>query len=176
MEYYAVHVWTGKEDDFAQSLCKLELFGDRVFVPKRALSVRRAGKIRKEERPIFGGYVFLGVEGGGLSPDQRWEIKRASNFMRILPETKAPQPISERDRRLIAHFVSFGKVAESSRVVFDENDRIVVLDGPLKGLEGMIVRVDRRKRRAKVRLDMCTNSFTIDLAFEVMADPAKRED
>ncbi len=173
MEYYAVHVWTGKEDEFAQRLSKLELFEGMVFVPKRTLSIRRAGKIKKIERPIFGGYVFLGIDSDGLTNEQRWALRRSNNFMRILPSTLSPQPIGEQDCRLIAHFMSFGKAADVSKVMFDDNDRIVVLEGALKGLEGSIVRVDRRKRRAKVQLDMCMNSFSIDLAFEVIAKPEK---
>jgi alpha-mannosidase len=37
----------------------------------------------------------------------------------------------------------------------------------------MIVKVDKRKMRAKVRLDLCQDSFRVDLAFEVMERPAK---
>ena len=55
-----------------------------------------------------------------------------------------------------------------SKVYFDENSRIVVLLGPLKGLEGKIVKVDKRKRRAKVKLDIYEDSFFIDLAFDVI--------
>jgi len=47
-------------------------------------------------------------------------------------------------------------------------NRIVVLHGPLSGLEGRIIKVDQRKKRAKIALDLCSDSFTIDLAFEVI--------
>jgi transcriptional antiterminator NusG len=59
-------------------------------------------------------------------------------------------------------------------VYFNDNSRIVVIEGPLMGLEGRIVKVDRRKGRAKVSLDLYNDSFTIDLAFEVIgsAEPA----
>jgi transcriptional antiterminator NusG len=69
--------------------------------------------------------------------------------------------------------MSFGKVADISKVRFDEDDRIVVVEGPLKDLEGLIVKVDIRKRRAKIRLDMCENSFLVDLGFEILDRKAK---
>ena len=69
--------------------------------------------------------------------------------------------------------MSFGKVADISKVSFDADQRIVVLEGPLKGLEGLIVKVDMRKRRAKVRLDMCENSFLVDMGFEILDRSAK---
>jgi transcriptional antiterminator NusG len=44
------------------------------------------------------------------------------------------------------------------------------------GLEGRIVKVDRRKGRAKIMLDLYNDSFSIDLGFEVIGsmEPAGR--
>jgi transcriptional antiterminator NusG len=50
----------------------------------------------------------------------------------------------------------------------------VVLYGPLAGLEGRIVRVDRRKKRAKISLDLYDDSFFVDLAFEVIEKANER--
>lgn len=60
-------------------------------------------------------------------------------------------------------------MAEKSKVYFNEEDRIVVSEGPLKGLEGRIIKVDKRKGRAKIKLDFYDNSFAIDLAFEIIS-------
>jgi transcriptional antiterminator NusG len=60
-------------------------------------------------------------------------------------------------------------------VYFNENSRIVVVEGPLVGLEGRIIKVDKRKGRAKISLDLYNDSFAIDLAFEVIGglEPVK---
>jgi len=62
-------------------------------------------------------------------------------------------------------------------VYFNEDSRIVVVEGPLMGLEGRIVKVDRRKGRAKIMLDLYNDSFSIDLAFEVIGalEPVRKE-
>jgi transcriptional antiterminator NusG len=88
--------------------------------------------------------------------------------VRFLRESSSPTPLSPRDVLLLRHFISFGDYADTSKVIFDEDDRIVVLEGPLKGLEGRIVKVNRRKGRAKVLLDMYGEQFPIDLGFEVV--------
>ena len=36
----------------------------------------------------------------------------------------------------------------------------------MEGLEGRIVKIDRRKQRARIRLDLYDNSHLIDLGFE----------
>ena len=53
-------------------------------------------------------------------------------------------------------------------MVFDENNRIRVIDGPLPRLEGSIVKVDRRKGRAKVALSFHGRTIVADLGFEVL--------
>jgi transcription termination/antitermination protein NusG len=108
-----------------------------------------------------------------MDPALRWIIRSTKYFVRLLPTTGDPKPIQEKDRRILAHFMSFGKVADTSKVVFDENERIVVIEGPLKGLEGSIIKINKRKGRAKVSLDMCESSFLIDLSFEILDRSAK---
>jgi len=173
MEYYAIQVWTGKEDDFADRISRDPAMNSKTMVPKKAMQVRRAGKMRREERPLFPGYVFVASETGELDNEQRWALRSCKFFVRALPTTAEPRPVKEKDRRLLAHFMSFGKVADISKVSFDVDERIVVIEGPLKGLEGLIVKVDMRKRRAKLRLDMCDNSFLVDMGFEILDRSAK---
>ena len=54
-------------------------------------------------------------------------------------------------------------------MVFNENNRIEVKSGPMMGLEGKIVKVDKRKQRAKVQLDLYKESFFVDFGFELIA-------
>jgi len=88
-----------------------------------------------------------------------------------LPDNHNPLPLADTDLSLLHHFLSFGEITEPSKVYFNKEARICVVEGALKGLEGKIIKVDRRKQRAKVLLDMYTDSFPIDLAFDVI-EPA----
>ena len=168
MFYYAVQVKSRGEDEYSRRLHANSACGDiEVLVPKRTVILRKGGTKKQETAPVFSGYVFLGLEGL-LDPEQRWLIRKTPSFYRFLPSNQECVPLGGRDLDLLTHFISFGERADTSRVFFNEDERIVVLEGPLKGLEGLIVKVDRRKGRAKVRLDMCRNSFLIDLAFTVV--------
>ena len=64
--------------------------------------------------------------------------------------------------------MSGGEIAGESKVVFDLNDRIKVIEGPMKDLEGEIIKVDKRKKRAKIKLNLYENSFTIDFGFKIL--------
>jgi transcription termination/antitermination protein NusG len=166
MQYYAMHVLTNSEDDFSRRL--RPLVGDRIIVPKKLLTIRKRGVNKKVLSPVFRGYVFLQSEDLLSELDVFWAIRRTPGFIRYLRESARPSPLNDRDLALLRHFISLGEFADTSKVTFDENDRIVVLEGPLKGLEGRITKVDRRKGRARVILDMYESQFPIDLGFEVV--------
>lgn len=165
MNYYVIQVKTTGEDRFLKYARPLVADdGIQLFWPRRSLTIRKQGKSEHTLAPIFPGYVFL--EAQDLQPETYWKLKLVPGFFRILRDNQNITPLGDGDRRLLLHFLSFGEIIHKSRVFFDENNRIRVLSGPLKGLEGRIVKVDRRKQRAKVRLNMYEENFTVDFGFE----------
>ncbi|POR03980.1 hypothetical protein AU468_04765 [Alkalispirochaeta sphaeroplastigenens] len=173
--YYAIQVLTGEEQRFIQRVEKQVPLAGRgdpeippfhLRWPRRKLVIRRKGKRISTIRPIFPGYLFL--EAPEVTPPLYHLLRRSTGFIRFLPENHALTPLGAQELRLVRHLLSFGEVLKESTVRFDENSRIVVKEGPLQGLEGQIVKVDRRKGRAKVQLDLYETAFLIDLAFQVM--------
>jgi transcriptional antiterminator NusG len=168
MPFYVLQVRTGGEEKYRRQAERLLAPGQgELYWPRRSLRVRRAGIWRKTVAPIFPGYLFLRVDN--LSSALFRELKRLPGFTRFLRDNSDVEPLGERDLAILQHFLSFGEVVHPSRVRFDADRRIQVLDGPLKALEGRIVSVDRRKRRARVRLELYENSFLIDFGFEDIA-------
>jgi transcriptional antiterminator NusG len=167
MPFFALQVWTGNEARFI-ALAQRTLAGGGVQLlwPRRSLRIRRGGVWRDSVAPIFPSYVFL--QSPAVGPDLYAEIKRTPGFVRFLPSNEGLAPLEQKDQTLLSHFLSFGEVVEKSAAFFDENKRIRVISGPLKSLEGFIVRVDRRKGRARVRLEMYEDSFEVDFGFEAL--------
>jgi transcriptional antiterminator NusG len=124
--------------------------------------------MRETTAAIFPGYLFVEAESWDLLAHQ-WAFRRTKGFYRFLKSNQDISPLSNNDLELVLHFIKkSGPVAGTSWVYFNENSRIVIMEGPLLGLEGKVIKVDKRKKRAKVKLDLYDDSFTIDLAFEVM--------
>lgn len=170
MNYYALQVKTRAEDVYIKRAV-LSLSAEtrdkvRFIFPRRKLTIRQRGENKTQIEPVFPGYIFMETEN--LERVLYWHLRTTPGFFRFLPENKDPKPLEGRDLALLSHFMSFGDVADKSKVRFDENDRIQILEGPLKGLEGYIVKVDRRKGRARVMLDMYKDQFAIDFAFEIL--------
>ena len=138
-----------------------------IYFPQRCLDIRRGGRIVPSRLPVFPGYIFLELREGENILDYQWAFRRTEGFYRFLRSNQDIAPLQNRDLELVLHFIRY-PVAGKSKVYFNENSRIVVISGPLSGLEGRIVKVDKRKERAKINLDLYGDSFFIDMAFEVL--------
>ncbi|GAB1484352.1 transcription termination/antitermination protein NusG [Treponema sp.] len=169
MEYFTIQVRSRGEERYIRLFnAKAPEIGAKLVFPLRRLSIKRAGKTKDELVPVFPGYIFIEAESR-LNPILYWQLRRTEGFFRFLKSNQDVQALEGRDLETVLHFIGIGKVAEKSKVYFDDAERIVVAEGPLKGLEGKIIKVDKRKGRAKVKLDLYDDSFAIDLAFEVIA-------
>ena len=170
MNYYALQIKTRGEEKY------MRLFKAQhpeinlpLFFPQRSLDIRRGGKIVPAKLAIFPGYVFLELPEEENILNYHWAFRRTEGFYRFLRSNRDIAPLQNRDLELVLHFIkNVGPLAGKSKVYFDENSRIVVISGPLSGLEGRIVKADKRKGRAKIKLDLYDDSFCIDLAFEVL--------
>jgi transcriptional antiterminator NusG len=167
MPYFAMQIWTGGEDKFL-SLARRGTLPQsiRLIWPRRNLRIRRRGVWRDSLAPIFPSYIFIQAEI--IEPNLYRKLRRTPGFVRFLLSNNNIVPLDAQDQELLSHFLGFGEVVDKSMVFFDEKRKIRVISGPLKGLEGMIVKVDRRKGRAKVKLEMYQNSFDVDFGFEVL--------
>ena len=167
MNYYVIQVKTRGEDEYLQRAGHLLEENEATLVwPRRNLRIRRRGEWRDVVAPIFPSYLFLEAEE--VTPSLYERFRRIPGFYRFLISNDNIVPMSSEDRTLLTHFLSFGEIVDKSVVYFDENNRIRIVSGPLQGLEGRIVKVDRRKGRAKVKLDIYSDSFLIDLGFEAL--------
>lgn len=174
MKYYTAQIKTRAEERY------IKLFKNRypeipveLYFPQRTLDIRRRGVMNRTTRGIFPGYIFIELAENENIIDYQWYFRRTEGFFRFLESNQNISALENGDLTLVLHFIKkIGPVAGKSQVYFDENSRIVVIDGPLKGLEGNIIKVDKRRGRAKIKLDLYHESFAIDLAFEYMESAA----
>jgi transcriptional antiterminator NusG len=176
VNYYALQVKTKGEEKFIRHARAVHPeFALGLTFPQRCLDIRRGGKIKPSKLAVFPGYVFLELSAEENVKNCFWAFRKVEGFYRFLRSNRDIAPLQNKDLELVLHFVKrVGPVAEKSKVYFNEESKIVVLYGPLAGLEGRIVRVDRRKKRAKIALDLYDDSFFIDLAFDVIEKANER--
>ena len=168
MQYYIIQVATNREKIFIENLHKLnpQLAKTHNFIYlTRELTIRRQGKLLREEQPMFPSYIIVQTVNE-IDSKTLDGLKKIPDFYHFLKSNTEILPLNSHDIEIIQHFLGLGPKIGQSLVHFDENDRIVLIEGPLKGFEGSIIKVDRRKQRAKIRVDFGGTSHTMDLSFE----------
>ncbi len=168
MQYYILQVASGHEQTFMNNIGKLvpQLTEKHNFIYlTRELTIRRQGKLLTQIQPMFPSYIIAQTVNE-IDSLTLAALKKVPDFYHFLNSNTDIVPLGAHDLQIIQHFLGLGPKIGSSLVRFDNNDRIVVIEGPLKGFEGSIIKVDKRKQRARIRVDFGGTAHTMDLSFE----------
>ena len=154
---------TGSEEKFKDAATeKLALQGDdsKLYFFKKKMRARRGSDF---EEPLFPGYIFMETEN--LERSSVETLKKVDGFYHFLFDNAAPQKLRGNDLEYFSVFKKSGEMLGISKAKFDENQRIVIVEGTLKGLEGRIIRVNRRCKRVTVEIDMFGYDKKVDLCY-----------
>jgi transcriptional antiterminator NusG len=107
-----------------------------------------------------------------LTDSDYYRILGIPHVIRFLG-AKAPEPLPAADAEYIT-WLSGGGAAplEPSDIMIVEGDEVKVMSGPLKGREGMIVRLNRRQRRAVLAISFSGRTHEISLSVNVLLKSA----
>jgi len=166
MSCFVIQVTTARELECRTWLMKTGEFPEKsLLFPRRKLRLRKQGQWFEKNEPLFPGYLFFITEEE-IDPEQILAVRKTPGAFSFLKMDGQPVPLSEDEERQMRQFMQSGEIAGFSKILFKENHKIAILKGPLKGLEGQVVKVDRRKNRIKVRLSLYKESFLVDFGFD----------
>lgn len=77
-------------------------------------------------------------------------------------------PLSQEEIDLLLRMGSDSQLVEMSSGII-ENDRVQVLSGPLKGMEGSIRKIDRHKRMAYLEVEMFGRTVEMKVGLEIVS-------
>ena len=176
MEWYALFVKTGKEDYICNDLKKIFDYNNvkiRLLVPKRKLMEYHSGVKEYVEKPLFPGYILFET----CSVEQIYYIiKNTQNrYIYSVLRTQAYfQKVNPKEIETILALTNSCGVIEKS-LVFVENDRIRIKEGPLTNYTGVIEKICPRKKRAKIRLIFLDRICHLDICVECIETIDKQE-
>jgi transcriptional antiterminator NusG len=162
--WYVLFVNTNQEEK-VKTILEKEVGDDYKFiVPTRELRERKNGKWHSVKRKLFPGYVLI---KGIMNIDVYYKLKRVPGIIKLLSSENEILTVDESELRVLKILIGNDDNIGISRL-YNENDIIKIIAGPLVGLEGQIIKVDSRKGRAKVSLSFMNEVRIVELGIEVV--------
>ncbi len=168
---YVFFVVSGKEDNVVwqlRSLLDLNLFS--VFVPMLEKIFKKKELTIKEKVPLFPGYVFVESD----FPDNIFReytmkiIYKINDIIKLLKYGDSEKmSLKENERSSLFILCNASHCIESSSGII-ERDRVCIKEGPLKGMESKILKINRHKREALVELRIMGDIRQIKVGLEIV--------
>ncbi|MCH5161162.1 MAG: antiterminator LoaP [Clostridiales bacterium] len=136
----------------------------------RDKQARLQGKLYKK-RPLFPGYVFFETN----MPEDLFRklvfdvINKSHDIIRLLSYGDRKDVALRKEERERLEYLLKGKRCLEHSVGYIEGDKIIVTGGPLIGMEGNIVKINRHNRIAEIEIPMFGQKQIIKLALEIVS-------
>ena len=164
MEYYCAMVLTGKEKSVKEAALKAlkdQYPSADFFTFERRLYTKKRGWF---DAPLFPGYIFFMLES--LTPQILEALKKIKGFYHILRDNQNPTQINGQSLEELKLFIRNGEHWGISKVQFLPGQKINAISGPLVGLEGNIIAVNKKKKQITVQSTLTNDGKRFDLLYE----------
>lgn len=164
--WYVIQVRSGTEQEIVKQ-CQAVIpktVLEQSFLPCFEEVKRYLGSWHRKKKLLFPGYVFL------ISPDPEKlyrELKHVIGLTKLLKTGSQIVPLKEEEVEFLLELGGEGQFVELSKGIL-ENEKVVVLEGPLKGMEGLIQKIDRHKRLAWLEMEMFGRKTRFEVGLEIV--------
>jgi transcription antitermination factor NusG len=151
--WYAVRTRSNAEKLTAQAVL---IKGYEAYLPLYRARRRWSDRIVEKELPLFPGYFFCKFD-----PQYRLPILTTPGVVSIITAGRNPVPIPEDEIASIRAAIESGMLITPCAYLA-EGERVRVLDGPLQGVEGILVR-KKNQSRIVLSVDILRRSVSIEI-------------
>jgi transcriptional antiterminator NusG len=159
LPWYVVHTCSRHEALVETGLARKGL---EVFLPRVTVRSRRRDRLRMLEVPLFPGYLFVQTD---LSDRDYYHIIKQEGVVRILGTRGYFTPVPEDTVVSLRTLVNSGQLLLPWARI-EPGRRVRVVDGPLAGATGVILRLKKGNKRLVVGVELLGRSVCAELAEE----------
>jgi len=156
MNWYATYTRSKHEQKVND---RLERKNIETFLPLIERWSRRKDRRKKILLPLFPGYLFVRAE---MDAHTHLEILKTDSVVRILCHNGKPAPIPDGQIYAIQVLVKNG-MAVSPYPYLKEGMKVRVVNGPLSGLEGILIKAKPNKHRLILSVDLIQESVSVEI-------------
>jgi transcriptional antiterminator NusG len=163
-------LWTRSHCEYAVAT-QLQAGPLETFVPEMSTWSQRAGELRLIRVPMFPGYVFV---RGTVDKHRYIDLMKVRGVVRVLGDgwdrlAAVPGPEVDAIQRVVA-----ANVAVLPHAHLSSGDRVVVVDGPLTGVEGIFVHERPQKGRLVLSVDLLGRSVAVEMECAAVVPSSSR--
>jgi len=155
-KWYAIHSRSRHEDVVLNGLKKKLI---EAFLPKMQVMSRRKDRRKRILVPLLPGYVFVHSD---LNPNQYWDIIKTYGVVRILGIQG--KPVSVKDEEIASLKTLHGTDRTvRSQAYMKEGDRVMIMEGPLKGLTGFYIKHKGKADKVVISIELLQRSLAVEI-------------
>lgn len=142
---------------------------EEIFMPVTERIWKIEGKWQRVLVPMFKGYLFITSDDStGLFGRIHGSLgKTIFRFVKLLKDDDYIIPLSDSNESMVKELSDEDHVIKAS-IGYLKGDTLIVTDGPLKGHEGQVVKIDRHKRIAVLSVEFLGEKRNLTVGLEVV--------
>ncbi len=156
MNWYATYTRSKHEQKVNGRLERKKI---ETFLPLIERWSRRKDRRKRIHLPLFPGYLFVRAE---MDAHTHLEILKTDSVVRILCHGDKPAPIPDEQIHAIQVLIKNG-IAVTPYPYLREGMRVRVVNGPLSGVEGILVKTKPDKQRLLLSVDLIQESVSVEI-------------
>lgn len=167
-QWFVVHTYSGFENKVAAAIeQRAKIFGfqeqiSRVVVPVEDVVEVRKGQKRITPQKFFPGYVLVEME----LTDETWHLVRSTpKVTGFVGSGNSPVSLPQEEVDEILHQMEAGAERPKPKSVFQEGDKIRVIEGPFVNFTGTIDDLNPERGRLKVMVAIFGRLTPVELEY-----------
>lgn len=164
--WYVMHVATGREEILRRGMATAmpEHCVEECRILRCEIMKRYKGTWHRQEKLLVPGYLFIRTD---QVEQLQYELRRFPEMTKLLEQDGKIIPLLKEEENLFFTLYGKGEYIGMSYGV-QVGDRVMVQEGPLKGYEYLIQRIDRHKRRAYIKIELLGTMKELELGLEIV--------
>jgi transcription antitermination factor NusG len=155
-KWYAVHTRSRFEMKVFEGFLGKSI---EAFVPRIQVMSRRKDRRKKILIPLLPGYVFVRFD---MTPEVYWDIIKTTGVVRMV--SFHGEPVPARDDEVASLMILDGTDRTvQNRAYVRTGDRVLIMDGPLKGLVGFYLRRKGQSDKVVVSVELLKRSLAVEV-------------
>ena len=155
-KWYAIHTRSRFEKKVYDGLKGKTI---EAFYPRIQTMSRRKDRRVKIMIPMLPGYVFV---RSALDAEEHLKILKTAGVVRLVGFQGVPVPAREEEISSLMILDGTDRTVQN-RAFMNRGDRVIIMEGPLKGLVGLYLRHKGQAGKVVVSIELLNRSLVVDI-------------